>query len=123
MLERYENWRELKPLGYDDAIRNRVVILHDAPPFYYAGEVFNFVGFTDGRGIVVSPDDSTASKLTMAMDCFANLPTESTEYSEWRKREVWDCAKRMWSFPESPSPKGCLDAAETLMAEWDRRYK
>ena len=53
----------------------------------------------------------------------ALLPTtETDEYAKWRKREVWDCAKRLYASSEFGSAASAIEGAENLMSEFEKRY-
>ena len=120
MTERYEKWRDLKPLEAPVPVGTKCVVIGGGGIFKSGCIVF--VVHCDAFPQCFGYDGKTACIKIEHLALLPAEPTASTEYSEWRKREVWDCAKRVYAQLETMKEDQAIHYAESLMTEWERRY-
>ena len=114
----YKNWQQLNPLEAPVPVGTRCVVIK-------GGGVFNcgtvvFAMHQDNYPQCFSEHGPTSC---VEINHLALLPTtEPDEYASWRKREVWDCAKRLYASSEFGSAASAIEGAENLMAEFEKRY-
>lgn len=115
---RYENWKDLKPLESPVPVGTKCVVIN-GDGISNCGHVV-FAMQQDFFPQCFSHDGFTSCIKISHLAILPNAVTD--EYAEWRKREVWDCAKRLYASSEFGSAASAIEGAENLMAEFEKRY-
>lgn len=114
---RYENWKDLKPLESPVPVGTKCVVIKGGGVFE-AGRVV-FAMHQDFIPQCFAHDGTNSCIKIYQLALFPT--TETDEYAKWRKREIWYCAKRL-RVNRCIDATLCLDWAEELMSEFEKRY-
>lgn len=116
---RYENWKDLKPLEAPVSIGTKCVVIGVSS--FDRGTIV-FAINEDNNPQCVSKEGKSSCVRISDLAKFPTAEPAQDDYSTWRKREVWDCAKLLYASPEFGSAAHAIESAKNLMAEFEKRY-